>query len=229
MGIPYDRLKTNYLLMKKIVAFFSLVAITIGLTAFTQNDKKQAPPILEIGAKAPLQDYKMKNVDGKEYSLASLKGDKGILVIFSSNTCPFVVGSKDGSQGWEGRYNYTSDVAKRLGFGVVFVNSNEAFRGNEDSFEAMQKRAKEKNYSFPYVVDKNHKLADAFGARTTPHVYLFNEKMELIYKGAIDDNNQSADNVKEFWLQNAMGNYVNGQEISPNSTRQLGCSIKRVG
>ncbi|MGY6560709.1 MAG: redoxin family protein [Luteibaculaceae bacterium] len=213
--------------------FFStllLVALSFSATLFGQG-KADANPILEIGAKAPLQTYKMKNVDGKELSLKDLKGEKGLLVIFSCNTCPFVVGSPNGSEGWEGRYNYTFDVAERLGFGSVFVNSNEAKRtekDSEDSFENMVIRAKEKQYRFPYVLDKNHKLADAFGARTTPHVFLFNENMELIYKGAIDDNNQSQMGVKEHWLQNAMGNYASGKSIENNSTRQLGCSIKRV-
>jgi len=214
--------------MKKILSLLAIVAVSVGLFAFV-NAEKDEFPILEIGATAPMQDYKMKNVDGKELSLNSLKKENGLLVIFSCNTCPFVVGSPNGSEGWEVRYNYVNTAATRYNFGVVFVNSNEAKRGDDDSFEEMVKRAKDKKYEFPYVVDKNHKLADAFGARTTPHVYLFDKDMKLIYKGAIDDNNQKAASVKENWLLDALRNHSEGKKIENNSTRQLGCSIKRVG
>lgn len=185
------------------------------------------PPVLEIGAEAPLRDHSMKDVSGKEISFAEQMDKNGLLVIFSCNTCPFVVG-KENSEGWEGRYNEVAGKAAMAGVSTMLINSNEAKRDNGDSFDDMVKRAKEYKYTMSYVLDKDHVMADAFGARTTPHVFLFNNQFQLVYKGAIDDNNDSASEVKERWLINALKNLSEGNEIDPNSTRNMGCSIKRV-
>ena len=112
--------------------------------------------------------------------------------------------------------------------GVAFVNSNEAKRDAGDSFADMQKRYADKKYSGHYLLDAGHVVADAFGARTTPHVFLFDKDMKLAYKGAIDDNVGSASAVKEQWLQNAIDNMTAGKAIDPATTRNMGCSIKRV-
>ena len=80
----------------------------------------------------------------------------------------------------------------------------------------------------PYVIDNNHKMADAFGARTTPHVFLFNAELNLVYKGAIDDNNASAAEVKEHWLETALKQLSKHEEVIPATTRNIGCSIKRI-
>ena len=93
----------------------------------------------------------------------------------------------------------------------------------------MKDRAKDQGFeNIPYVLDKNHELADAFGAKTTPHVFLFNADMELVYKGAIDDNVDSADSVGATWLKDALENCASGKDIDPNTTKAVGCSIKLV-
>lgn len=182
---------------------------------------------LEIGTAAPKADVKMKDVSGKSYTLKDLKKENGLLVIFSCNTCPFVVGTGD-KEGWEKRYNGLYEKAQEEKIGMVLINSNEAYRGDQDSFEEMVAHARKEGYKSPYVVDKDHVLADAFGAKTTPHVYLFDKDMKLVYKGAIDDNNGSSDDVKEHYLKDALTNLPAGKKIDPNSTKSLGCSIKRV-
>ncbi len=182
--------------------------------------------ILEIGQSAPMADQKMKDVSGKSISLNDVKQENGLLVVFSCNTCPFVVGGR--GDGWEGRYNGLYEMCQEKKIGMVLVNSNEAKRDGDDSLGEMKEHAKEEGYKSHYVVDEKSALANAFGAKTTPHVYMFNGKMELAYKGAIDDNVDSSDEVKEQWLSNAISNLADGKKIDPNSTRQLGCSIKRV-
>ncbi len=211
--------------MKKILAFAAVAAVVAGVLAFTpfKND------ILEIGADAPKADLKMTDISGKEYSLLDLKKKEGLLVIFSCKTCPFVVGNPGkNSDGWQGRYNELHQIANRSGVGMVLVNSNEAFRDDVDSMESMKEQAKEQGYTMPYLIDENHVVADAFGALTTPHVYLFDKDMKLVYKGAIDDNVSDADAVAEPYLKSALQNLAKGEKIDPNATRQLGCSIKRV-
>ena len=184
-------------------------------------------PDLQIGDALPAAEVKMKNAPGGSHSLKEIAGTNGLLVIFSCNTCPFVVGS-EGSEGWEGRYPALMGYAKRFGVGVALVNSNEAKRGEGDSYADMQTRYKEKKYDGAYLLDEGSKVADAFGARTTPHVFLFDKHMKLAYKGAIDDNVASAGQVKTRWLENAISHMCVGQPVDPATTRNIGCSIKRV-
>jgi peroxiredoxin len=177
---------------------------------------------LKIGEKAPKQDLQLKNIDGNDVTLEKLKGEKGLLVIYSCNTCPWVVA-------WEDRYNEIYKQCANEGIGFVLVNSNEAKREGADSMEEMAKHAKEKGYfNFPYVVDQDHILADSFGATKTPDVFLFNADMELVYKGAIDDNSKDKNGVEEPYLMNAVKALSAGAEINPAETKALGCSIKRI-
>lgn len=184
---------------------------------------------LAIGVKPPLIDFKMTNVDGQSWSLIDLAGKNGVLVIFTCNTCPFVVGREGRSEGWEGRYNGVIAAARELGIGSVLVNSNEAKRKGDDSLEEMKKHARAAGYIAPYLVDEGHKLADGFGARTTPHVFLLDSEFRLVYRGSIDDNGNASDEVTERYLEEAMTRMISGKKIKPAITKAVGCSIKRVG
>lgn len=214
-------------MMKKILFVAALFVGALAVACGGPGDDLK--DILAIGTKAPMTDVKMTNIDGTEMSLEDVKKENGLLVIFSCNTCPFVVGNGKKSEGWQGRYPEIGRIAEENNIGVVLVNSNEAKRDKGDSMDDMKKQHAEQNYNMPYVLDRNHVLADAFGARTTPHVYFFDSNMELIYKGAIDDNVSSEAGVEEHYLKDAIESYMNDQPIDPNSTRQIGCSIKRVG
>lgn len=205
-----------------LLKLLSLAAFTTMLTV-----PHDPLPDLAIGTPMPASDVRMKDVSGKEITLKDAMGRSGLLVVFSCNTCPFVVGS-EGSAGWEGRYPELAAYSQRYGVGVVFVNSNEAKREAGDGFADMQARYKEKKYGGSYVLDAGHKVADAFGARTTPHVFLFDKDLKLAYKGAIDDNVGDAAAVKEHFVQNAIAHLAEGKAIDPAITRNIGCSIKRI-
>jgi peroxiredoxin len=207
--------------IKNTIAGISLLASTVS---FAQNEELKTLP---IGQPVPMMDHKMESTDGKTMQLASLSGEKGLLIVFSCNTCPFVVGS-DSFEGWEKQYNDLNKFASEHGFNMVLINSNEGKRGDEDSPEAMKKRAADKGYTMPYLIDKNSQLADAFGARTTPHVFLLNNKTELIYTGAIDNKVDGKRSSDENYLKNAIEANVSGRKIVTNSTPPRGCSIKRV-
>jgi hypothetical protein len=184
-------------------------------------------PNLAIGTNLPAADTRMKDVSGSEISLKDAAGKNGLVVVFSCNTCPFVVGNED-SEGWEGRYPALAAFVQRHGMGIVFVNSNTTKRDAGDGFADMQARYKEKKYAGYYVLDEGNKVADAFGARTTPHVFLFDKDMKLAYKGAIDDNVGKAAEVKDRYLEMAVAAVAAGKAAEPNTTRNIGCSIKRV-
>jgi peroxiredoxin len=176
---------------------------------------------LKIGDSAPLTQTQMKDISGEMISLEKIKGEKGLLVIFSCNTCPFVIA-------WEDRYPKLGEICKKENIGMVLINSNEAKRDKDDSFDAMVAHAKEKNYNSYYTMDENSQLANAFGAKTTPHVFLFNSELKLVYKGSIDDNSKDASKVENHFLSDAILNMAGGKKINPNDTKAVGCSIKRV-
>lgn len=209
--------------MKSTIFTILLVAVST-FASFGQSKS------LKVGDTAPLADQKMEGTDGKALSLNDVKAENGVLVIFTCNTCPFVVGMKDGSfPGWEKDYNDLHQLAKEKGFGVVLVNSNEAKRkaeDSEDTMEEMQKRAKEKKYTIPYVLDKDSKLADAFGAKTTPHVFLFDKNMKLIYVGSINNSWDPKRKEDTAYLINALNEFNSNINIRESEPR--GCSIKRV-
>lgn len=196
-----------------------LTALMLSLVALMPANELKP---LNLGDAAPKTDIRMKNVDGRSFSLNDVKDRNGLCVVFSCNTCPYVIG-------WEDRYNDLARLCKENGVGFILVNSNEAKRGDDDSMEAMLAHAKEIGYGdYPYVVDSNHVLADAFGATKTPDVFLFNTKLQLAYKGAIDDNMKEPKAVKEAYLANAVKNMVAGKPCTPAETKSIGCSIKRV-
>ncbi len=182
---------------------------------------------LAIGDAVPSADKKLKDVSGKEFSLSELKFKNGLCVIFSCNTCPFVIGS-EGSAGWEGRYPALAEQCHAQGIGFVLINSNAAKRDMGDGFADMQAHYKEKGYSGYYLMDDGSAMADAFGARTTPHVFLFSSESKLVYKGAVDDNVDDPKAATKHYLHDAIDALATGKPIDPALTRNLGCSIKRV-
>lgn len=203
--------------INKTTYIFSIV-LTIGLLAFFPVKDKSADR-LEIGAKAPLTDVEVTDVSGETLTLAEVAGENGLLVNFSCNTCPWV-------EAWEDRYNPIAELAKDNNIGVIALNPNAAIRDDGESMEDMKERAESSNYQFYYALDKQAKLAEAFGATRTPDIFLFNSDMELVYTGAIDDNAKSAEDVEQTFLKNAIENLVAGNEIDPNTTKALGCTIK---
>lgn len=199
--------------MKKVFFIWIFVVNVIVSTA-GDNGK------LGIGDKPVYTDVKMDDVSGVKISLADVKKENGLLVLFSSNTCPFVMQ-------WEGRYPELKAFADKHKVGMVVVNSNHQKRDGDESFEAMKNHAKEKGYNFYYALDDQSLLANTFGGQTTPHAFLFNNKMELVYKGAIDDSYKSASEVKQPYLKDAINNLAMGKVISVSETKPVGCSIKR--
>ena len=154
--------------MKKTLLPILIIA-AIGSFSFLNKDAIKS---IEIGTNAPMSELEMKDVSNENVSLSTLKKENGLLVIFSCNSCPFVVGNEK-TEGWEGRYNELFDLSQENKIGMVLVNSNEAKRETADSFIRMKERSKKMNYKANYILDKNNKLADAFGASTTPHVCSF--------------------------------------------------------
>ena len=205
--------------------FLSTSIFLSCLSIYCQGNTK--PILLSIDGSAPMADEPLQNVQGEELTLNQAKKDNGLIVVFSCNSCPFVVGTPD-FPGWEKQYNSLYEQALKYNIGMVLVNSNEGKRSGADSFDEMKKRANEQNYMMPYLLDKYSKMADLFSAKTTPHVFYFNKDMRLVYMGSIDN---IADNKRKKdipYLSMAMQAQANGKKCKPNKTAPVGCSIKRI-
>ena len=175
---------------------------------------------LKIGSKIPY--FKLKGVDDQVYSLDAFSNKDVLVVIFSCNHCPYV-------QAYEDRIkDIQSDFAEK-GLAVVAINSNDDSQYPDDSFDNMKKRAKEKNFNFPYLRDEDQTLAKAFDASHTPEIFLFNKARELVYHGKIDDNWKDIKAVKSQYLRDAITELIQGEEISVPETFSIGCTIKWKG
>lgn len=214
-------MKLTHLFSKSALLFVGLAVVSYSFILKSDDSG------LKIQDSAPLADVKMANINNQLTSLNELKKEKGLLVVFSCNTCPFVVGSEH-FEGWGKQYNALHELASTSGIGMVLVNSNEAKRGDEDSFEAMQKHAKKMKYTMPYVLDKGSMMADAFGAKTTPHVYLFDASMKLVYMGSVDNTWDPKRSEDIPYLKNALSNLSAGTSVVENTSAPRGCSIKRL-
>lgn len=200
--------------MKKILfAAMPVLALAIVLTG--KNDP------LPLGSPIPSPEAKMKDISGTEVSLKDAKTNKGLLVMFSCNTCPFVI--KNQSRAYE-----ACKYAQGNGIGVAVLNSNEAKRGDDDSFEDMKAYAKEQGYNWYYLVDNKSALADAFGANRTPECFLFDGEGKLVYHGAIDDNPSDASAVGRKHLVTAIDEMKEGRSVTVKESRSVGCTIKRL-
>ncbi len=217
---------TNFILtakpdnMKRNIPLLAIL-LTVSSAVFSLSFmSKIAIEELPLNSPVPMGDYKMKDVSGKAVSLDELKTNKGLLVIFSCNTCPYVKLS-------EKRIKEYSDFALANGIGCVLVNSNEAQRTEDDSFEEMTKYYGSQKLKCAYTVDEKSQLANAFGASRTPQCFLFNSK-GLIYKGAIDDNVKDQLAVKAPYLKDALEALLKNETPKPQETKSIGCTIKRV-
>jgi len=199
--------------MKKLL-LLAIPVLALSALSFMTGDP------LPIGSAMPKADLKMKDVSGREISMSEARNDNGLLVMFSCNTCPFVIKNQQ-------RTLAISNYAATQNVGVIILNSNEAQRDDADSFEAMKSYAKSQQYKCSYVLDKNNEVADAFGANRTPECFLFDKHLKLVYHGAIDDNPTDAAAVSREHLKTAINELVAGKDISVKESRSVGCTIKR--
>ncbi|WP_066224424.1 thioredoxin family protein [Formosa haliotis] len=167
-------------------------------------------------------DFKLENIDGKMVSLSDYKDAKGYIVIFTCNTCPYAVAYEDRIVALDKKY-------AALGYPVIAIMPNNTSVKPGDSMDAMKQRAKEKGFTFPYLIDAKQEIYPQYGATKTPHVYLLQKTKkgnEVKYIGAIDDNFQDASDVKTKYVEQAVDALLQGKEIKEKETKAIGCSIK---
>jgi peroxiredoxin len=199
--------------MKRLLT--AVFGFFLGTVCFSQDIRP-----LPIGSTLPLADSKLKDISGKTVTVKDVMQRNGVLVMFSCNTCPYVVKN-------QARTLQLAAFAKQNNIGVILLNSNEGGRSDGDSYAAMQSYGKEQRYDFYYAVDTDSQLANAFGASRTPEIYLFDGNGILQYKGAIDDNPSNAGDVKRTHAKEAIQEMVAGKSVTVKESRSVGCGIKR--
>ena len=198
-----------------------LILIVLGTLAITGfKDSESVSDGYTIGSVAA--DINLMNVDETMVSYDSFPDALGYIVIFTCNTCPYAVASEDRIIALDAEF-------KDKGYPVIAINPNDPDVQPADTFELMQKKAKDKGFTFPYLYDESKSVYAVYGAKKTPHVYLLqkeDDKKIVKYIGAIDDNVRNGDMVKERFLANAIYELLDGKEITLKETKAIGCSVK---
>ena len=199
--------------IKSILLLAVLVLTTAAFTLKTENGYKVGDTI---------EDFSLKNIDGKKVSLSDYTDAKGFIIIFTCNTCPYSVANEDRIIALQSKY-------ESKGFPVIAINPNDPAAQPGDSFDKMKVRATEKGFNFPYLFDEGQKVYPKFGASKTPHVYIVSKPtMKVEYIGAIDDSSRNPDAVKVKYVETVVDELLAGKTPSMTETRAIGCSIKTV-
>lgn len=167
-------------------------------------------------------DFSLKNVDGKEVSLADYKDAKGFIVTFTCNHCPYAVAYEDRLIALDKKY-------RDVGYPVIAINPNNPEKQPQDSFENMVTRAKEKGFTFPYLLDQGQHIYPQYGATKTPHMFVLQktDKGNVVkYIGAIDDNYQDESAVTKKYVEDAVEALLKGEKVPVEVTKAIGCTIK---
>lgn len=166
---------------------------------------------LAIGDTAP--SHELPDTEGKLHRLH--EDGATTVVVFTCNHCPYALA-------WHERL---ADVAADYDVRFLAVNPNDAERYPADSYEAMQKRVREEDWPLPYLHDQSQEVAHAFGAKTTPDVFVLDREGKLRYRGA-PDSDHSDPSQNAAWLRGALDSLLEGREPSPAETEPVGCSVK---
>lgn len=199
---------------KTLTAVLSAALLFLGYAfSFTTETPK-------VGDTAP--NFSLQNIDGKIVDLSTLKNNKGAIVIFTCNHCPY-------ANKYDERIVELQNNFGAKGFPVIAINPNDATQYPTDSYDSMIFYARTKGYNFPYLYDENQTVAKAYGATKTPQVYLLEKNKDaytIVYIGAIDNNYKNAAEVTEKYLENAILALLDNKKIEKSETKAIGCSIK---
>ncbi len=197
----------------RTIIFHLLIAL-LSFQGFSQTG-------YQVGDKA--EDFKLMNIDGKELSMSDFKDAKGFIVIFTCNHCPYSVLYEDRIISLDKKY-------KEKGYPVIAINPNDPEIVPEDSFEYMKKRASEKGFTFPYLLDEGQTIFPKYGAVRTPHVFILKKEGKDIivkYIGAIDDHAKNENEVTQHYVKDVIEALLENREPRVSFTKAIGCSIKK--
>ena len=175
---------------------------------------------LQIGDKAP--DFMLPSTEGKIYSLNGFKQAETLVIFFTCNHCPYVIGSDEVTR-------KTADNFKDKGVQFAGINSNSINTYAEDSFYNMVLRMEQNKFPWVYLYDEPQEIAKAYGALRTPHFYVFDKNRNLVYTGRGIDSPKDASQMTVNDLWNALEEHTSGKEITKKVTNPIGCNVKWDG
>ncbi len=175
---------------------------------------------LQIGERAP--DFRLPATDGKTYTLADFGDAQTLVVFFTCNHCPFVLGSDEVTRA-------TAEKYAPKGVRFVAINANWVGIHPEDSFEHMVTRMEEQRFPWVYLHDESQEVARAYGALRTPHFYVFDRDRKLVYTGRGVDVPDDTAKMTVNDLDNALAEHTAGKPVSTPLTNPIGCNVKWVG
>jgi glutathione peroxidase-family protein len=196
--------------------------ITVFITVVLTKSVVTGQTIRNYNLGDAIADFRLKSVDGRAVSLSDYRAQKGLIVVFTSNHCPF-------AKAYEDRLIELDRKFAPQGFPVLAIMPNDPAAYDEDGFERMQTRARDKNYPFSYVLDDSQATARAFGASRTPQVYILKQtggQFILEYTGSIDDNPQDIASVQRHYASDAVSSLLAGRPVQSPITKPIGCAIK---
>jgi len=201
--------------MKKASGIVLMVACLSALIA-----AKTIKTGYDVGDK--VVDFKLKSTSGKLVSLSDYKSERGVIVIFDCNTCPY-------SKAYNERIIALNKKYASKGFPVIAINANDPAKSPGDSFADMVEHAAKNNYEFPYLQDDTQNVAKTFGATNTPHVFVLKKEGDnfvVTYIGAIDNNVRDASSADKKYVEDAVDALLQDKPVSTNKTKAIGCGIK---
>ena len=175
---------------------------------------------LEIGQKAP--DFSLPGTDGNTWSLHDFDAADYLVIFFTCNHCPYVIGSDEVTR-------QTADKYAQKGVKFVGINSNSEATHAEDDFDSMVERMNEKKFPWVYLRDKTQEVAWAYGALRTPHFYVFDQNRKLVYTGRGLDNPRQPEKSTVNDLDNVLAELTSGRPVSTPETNPIGCNVKWEG
>lgn len=208
--------------MKKTGLILCSIIFLAGLAQVKAQDMKNNSEYTGYKIGDVATDFKLKNVDHKMVSLSDYADAKGFIVVFTCNHCPY-------AKAYENRIIALDQKYASKGYPVIAINPNDPKVEPIDSYEGMQKKAKEKGFTFPYLFDEGQTIYPQYGATKTPHVFVLNRengKNIVRYIGAIDDNYADANDVSHKYVEAAVDALLANEPIAQATTVAIGCSIK---
>ena len=177
-------------------------------------------PPMEPGSEAPTFNLPNANagVGSDSMSLEDAMGENGLIVAFTCNHCPYVVGS-------EPRIEGIAEKARSHGIGFVGINSNDPVMYEADSWDNMVKRAS-RGMTYPYLHDDSQEVATSYGAERTPEFYLLSPDLSIQYRGRLDDSPRDPSHASTSELSDAIDDLISGVSVRAPRTESIGCSVK---
>jgi len=175
---------------------------------------------MSIGSKAI--DFNLPGTDGNTYGLKDFEEAEVLVVFFTCNHCPYVIGSDEETR-------KTAEKYTSKGVSFVGINSNSKNTYEDDDFPHMVERMEKYNFPWTYIYDESQDIARAYGALRTPHFYVFDKERKLVYTGRAVDNPKDTSKMTVNDLDRALEEITSGKSVSVDVTNPLGCNVKWDG